>query len=325
MALHDLYSKWKKRTAKAGKPDVYRYDQIPQSLRVQIVGIWKESIGPCQPFHRPYDPHPDTTELWEWIHESLAREKGVYELAKGGSHFERCVKYLHSAENLDDVLDVIQFTFQVISRLGEGDSHQVEYDTLNRGAKQMPAAAINELNARLKEAGIGYQFERGHIIEISSQYVHAEVVRPALQLLAEEGFDGAEDEFQRAHKHYRAKEYAEAISNGLKALESTLKAICDKQKWSYPKKATADDLIKIVFDKIVFDNGLLPPYLKSHFDAFQRAMEKGLPPLRNELGGHGQGSKVRDVPEYLAGYAIHTAAANIVLLVRAHKDYLASS
>jgi hypothetical protein len=44
-----------------------------------------------------------------------------------------------------------------------------------------------------------------------------------------------------------------------------------------------------------------------------------LPVLRNDHGGHGQGSKVREVPEHLAEYAIHVAAANILLLVKAHR------
>jgi hypothetical protein len=51
MAVYDLYSKRKKRTAMAGKAEVYRYDVLPQKLRVQIVGICRTAIGPC--FRQP--------------------------------------------------------------------------------------------------------------------------------------------------------------------------------------------------------------------------------------------------------------------------------
>ena len=70
----------------------------------------------------------------------------------------------------------------------------------------------------------------------------------------------------------------------------------------------------------MFENGLLPPDQRGHFEAFVRALEKGLPVLRNDHGGHGQGSKVQQVPEHLAAYAIHVAAANILLMVKAHRD-----
>lgn len=49
-------------------------------------------------------------------------------------------------------------------------------------------------------------------------------------------------------------------------------------------------------------------------------MESGLTALatlRNRQGGHGQGEAAVDVPPYLAAHALHLAAANIVLLVRA--------
>ena len=48
-------------------------------------------------------------------------------------------------------------------------------------------------------------------------------------------------------------------------------------------------------------------------------MEGGVPAVRNKDGGHGQGAEVREVPPGLAGYALHLTAANIVLLVEAHK------
>ena len=53
MPVYDLYSKRKKRAEMAGQPDVYKYDSLPQSLRIQITKIWDDAIGP----YVDYDPY----------------------------------------------------------------------------------------------------------------------------------------------------------------------------------------------------------------------------------------------------------------------------
>jgi hypothetical protein len=60
--------------------------------------------------------------------------------------------------------------------------------------------------------------------------------------------------------------------------------------------------------------------MQSHFTALRSTLESGLPTVRNRggRGGHGQGSDVVDVPDYLAAYCLHLAATNIVLLIEAH-------
>ncbi len=51
----------------------------------------------------------------------------------------------------------------------------------------------------------------------------------------------------------------EAMSNALKAFESTMKAICDENGWGYKEGDTASKLVKIVLD-----NGLVPHYMEKH-------------------------------------------------------------
>lgn len=118
----------------------------------------------------------------------------------------------------------------------------------------------------------------------------------------------------KAHDHYRHGRHKEAITEALKAFESTMKAICDARQWSYPATATAKPLIDAALK-----NNLIPAPLANSFDNFRAAMESGLPTVRNKLSGHGQGAKPVTVPDYVAGYALNLAAANIVLLVWAHK------
>jgi hypothetical protein len=189
-------------------------------------------------------------------------------------------------------------------------------DPYERSHLVSPDAAIGELNGRFREHGIGYEFVNGEIIRIDSKYLHAEAVKPALNLLhgGRRQFLGPLQEFLAAHERHREGKEKEAIQEALKAFESTMKAICDARKWSYDKKkATAKDLIQVIFD-----NHLIADYLQSHFTALRSVLEAGVPTVRNKTAGHGQGGTPTSVPPYVAAYALHLAASNIVLLVEAH-------
>lgn len=175
-------------------------------------------------------------------------------------------------------------------------------------------SAVNELNQRFRERGVGYQYESGKIIQVDSQYLHAEAVKPALAVLSDRMYEGANAEFLNAHEHYRTKRYKECLNDCLKAFESCLKAICDKQGWIYGTKDTANRLINIVLK-----NGLVPEFMQSHLSGLRSALEAGVPTLRNELGGHGQGSREVFVPEHIAAYALHLTASNILLLAKAEE------
>lgn len=77
--------------------------------------------------------------------------------------------------------------------------------------------------------------------------------------------------------------------------------------------ATASDLVKVVMR-----HGLIPAELQTQFENVIKATETGLPPIRHNYGGHGQGAIVKTVEDHLAEYSLHLMAANIVLLIEAH-------
>ena len=238
------------------------------------------------------------------LDDTLSREFGVFYL--GGSYKDsseaRCKRFLHEAST-NEALDIIELSFLCIQD-GPILSH----------ATQDADAAIKELNHRFREHGVGYQFVGGEIVRVDSQYIHAEVVKPAISLLNTVGFDGASEEFLRAHEHYRKGRLGEAMSDALKAFESTMKAICDKNGWEYREGYTAKVLIKTVLD-----NELVPRYMETHLAGLRNTLEAGLPTVRNKNSGHGQGLLAKRVPDYFAGYALHLAATNIVFLVEAHE------
>ena len=88
-----------------------------------------------------------------------------------------------------------------------------------------------------------------------------------------------------------------------------MKAICSKRGWKHDPNATAKALLQVLFD-----NGLVPSFWNQHFSALRSTLEAGVPTARNKLGGHGQGSQVVEVPEYIVAYAIHLTASVIVFL-----------
>lgn len=298
MPVLNLFSKRQKK--KRGEiPDVYQYDTIPRELRVQVIQILEDSFG------------YNLREFCGLLHKSLSREYGVFRL--GGRHDsddEAVFNLILKTEETDKILDVIELSFgSIIDNIIRDKPYRFE------GRKLSPDDAILELNFRFREHGVGYQYESGRIIRIDSQLIHAEVVRPALQMLSASMYEGANEEFLSAHDHYRNGRYKECLNDALKAFESCLKAICDERGWAYTEKDTASRLLSIVFDE-----KLIPDFMQSQFSALRGVLESGVPTIRNRLSGHGQGPDTITVPDYIAAYALHITASNILLLARAEEE-----
>jgi len=306
VAVIELFSTREKRKQRAGQEDVYQYDNLPAEFRVQVVHIWNDALGGAEYF-RP------GAAWWQKIYTLLIREKGVFQLAPHGENAAlQCVHYLLNSATID-ALDLIELSFRFVD---------VFVRRLSRDERQHyklvePDEGISELNSRFKAHGIGYEYDSGKLVRVDSRYLHAEAVKPALHLLRDSGkvFAGPLDEYLRAHERYRKGEQKEAIAEALKAFESTMKAICTVRNWPFdPHKDTAKQLIGIILNK-----GLIPSYLQQQFNGLASVLESGVPTVRNKTSGHGQGATPTTVPDYLASYALHLAASNIVLLVEAHK------
>ena len=304
MPIFDIFSKRRAR-GEGRAPDVYQYDNLPVALRIQIAHIWVSTIG-----NYFVNSTAASNQAWDYIENTVAREHGVESLApKVGNARGKCLDFLRKAKT-SDVLDIVEVSFRTIDEMyiDRGDRESC-------GITQDADDAIVELNHRFKEHRVGYRYENEQLLRIDSDFTHEEIVKPALSLLQSAGFAGAQEEFLSAHAHYRKGETKEAINDALKAFESTMKSICALRGWTYDKRATAKDLIKVMFD-----NGLVPAPLQTQFSTLRGVLESGLPTVRNKRSGHGQGSEPDPVPEYLASYALHLAASNIVFLVESHKS-----
>jgi HEPN domain len=179
----------------------------------------------------------------------------------------------------------------------------------NRGAQQNAVADIEEINRRFEQHSIGYQFENRQIIRVDSKMTHAEIIKPALVLLTAPEFSKANEDFMAAHRHYRANEFKDCVTAANRAFESMLKAICDTEKWEYEKGDSAAQLVKKVKAK-----GLFTHDFDRSFDAYVAMLKAGLPAVRNEAGGHGEGLMSAAVTAGIARFAINLTATNLVFL-----------
>jgi len=115
------------------------------------------------------------------------------------------------------VLDAVELSFRIIDKVTRNHGY------LGRpNSSELADGAIQELNARFKEHSIGFQYVAGNVIRVDSELLHTEVVKPALTLLRRPGYAGAQAEFLKAHEHYRDGNTKEALSECLKAFESTM-------------------------------------------------------------------------------------------------------
>jgi len=307
MAIFELFSKRQKKL-RGEVPDAYVYEDLPESLRVQIVHIIEDTFG--QDKFRKLSGYE-----FDRIYKILCKEYGLFTLDNNAeSKRDQILDYFLCCEEYEKCLDIVELCFSSIENFVAKDYDTYVYET---SSSQNPDDAIFELNSRFKEAGVGYQFESGNLIRIDSQYIHAEIVKPVLHFLGSEiTYRGANDEFLSAHEHYRHKRYKECLNECLKSFESLMKAIHEKHSWSYNQNDTAKKLINSCLT-----NKLVPEYLQNQFSSIRILLESGIPTVRNKEGGHGQGTGITVVPEYLASYTLHLTASNLLFLAKCEDEY----
>lgn len=298
---YELRSERERRAARSGQPVLYTYDDLPRPLRERVALLWEDMR------------HPNMMILWLTIAQTWPRLTGeqvpARETDSTGPAVALCRKWITSLP-MPEVLDFLELAMHVL--VEETPKLTAPHSPEEYGFAVTPARGIAILNRLFQEYAVGYQLAGGHIVRVDSGFLHAEVIEPAIALLHNAGFAGPSDEFMTAHIHYRHGRNKEAASDALKAVESTIKAICDARGWVYQAHQAAGALVALAMR-----NGLIPQQLQRQFEQTEQLLI-GLATVRNTSGGHGQGPAVVETPDYLAAYALHQAAANIVLLVEAH-------
>ena len=286
---------------------MFIYNIFPQAFRNQVFYILEDVL---EPFSK-YDE-----KLWDLFETSYCREKGLkgmkYDKQYAGNG-KLSIEGYFVKSNDTDFLDAIDYFFYLIDKLLRTIKPEYKY---NYDSDEAANKAIIELNYRFKQHNLGYEFVNSQIIAIDNNFLHKTAVKPALKLLFEEGFEGAEDEIRNAYEKRRKGDNKNAILEAGKAFESTMKTICDKLGYAYDKnKDTAQKLIIILEN-----NGFYPSYMNAHLTSIRTTLETGLPVVRNKVSGHGQGNQIITISDEYTDYALHLAATNILFLVRLYRN-----
>lgn len=304
VAIFNIFSKRQKKL-RGEVPDTLQYD-LPNSLRVQITFIIQEAFGQPTNSYVGSSNHP--LRAYEFIHDLLCKEYGQFFLMNqsDAKTVQLITFFLETKEN-EKALDVVECCFKYINTSIRNNENYYLNDTT---VQLQPNEAINELNQRFKEHGVGYQFEGNEIIRLDSTYIHSEIVKPTITLLWNQKFLGANEEYLKAHEHYRHGRNKECLTECLKAFESAMKIICQEKGWSFDQNDTSRKLINICFQ-----NNLVPPFTQNQFTSLQNLLESGIPTIRNKLGGHGQGQTLQKVDDEMTRYGLNLTGANIIFLV----------
>ena len=287
--------------------DVYTYDNIPTSFRNQLFYTISEIITWFNDSRLI-----DNLNLWELTHNLYCREKGLKELDDDSVYYRSKIeKYIDKSSDMD-LLDFIDYAFWYFLHVGKTLQSRNQYCR----AMKTVETGIVDLNYRFQQHGLGYEFINGELIRIDNEMIHHEYVKPALCLLHENGFDGAEEEYKKAFIALRNKDSKTAIIEAEKAFESTMKIICAKREYPFdPEKDSAKKLIERLKSSNFF-----PEYMENQLNAIVTALVSGAPTIRNRTSGHGQGEESVDIPDSYAKYVIGLVAVNIVFLVQLYKE-----
>lgn len=301
-----IFELFSQRNAEKKDIDVYEYENFPQEFRNQVFFIISD-------FFDLYEENYQfrTDKIWERIYNIYIRQKGIKRITNAERFFniKRDVELFFYEAKTVDLLDFIDLVFQSIDKVLRNKSFH-GYSSAHEGENEQADNAIKELNYRFRQHGLGYEFVDGQIIKKSNELIHQEIVKPALLLLHNKKFKGAEDEFLKAFDSYKAGNNKDALMNAQRAFESTMKCICKEKKIFYKEDDTSRALVKHLIE-----NGFLPAYQDSFMNNLEQVLSGGLPTVRNKEAGHGQGDEVKTVDNTLVEYAIHLSATNIVYLV----------
>jgi len=180
MALPDIFAR-RKRNASGESRDVYSYDKIPQDLRIQVIQIFQDAIGPSrQGDGYAYLADPGR-EIYEYLIRMYRREAKKFHLTGKTyqSPDEEFYQWILDLDDTDLCISAMESALQIIDIFISKN-----WDKFREFVKIKPEEAISEFNGRFDEDRIGFHYEGGQIIQIDSKFLHKEVVVPALNLIS---------------------------------------------------------------------------------------------------------------------------------------------
>lgn len=275
-------------------PDVWTYDNLPKNVRVQIWQTFMDSYA------RRY-----AEEICKILRHELGVETLTYQTYwsfddKWDYEDELRDCFFADITNARLAFSIVEYISIFIKSLNTQDSKK----------------EINEINYRLKEARIGYEFntDANMLIKKSDEAVYKLSIEPAFHLLSDLKFKESIDNFAKAFSDYQSgttKDLENAITNALKALESTIKNICKLKGYEFNEEKPLKDQVAVLKNK-----KFLPEKYSNYFDKITDLIIAVAAP-RNKTAGHGQSDEAADtVDEKLVEFVLAQVASVIVFLTK---------
>lgn len=256
-------------------------------------------------------------EFWDEIHRFLRYRQGREQLHAGArSPMEDALQFLSVCPG-EQFLDFVEDIFQVnvlfhvgyrASALVEDINALFRQDDLPYSLTPFVEQSGREMVTSGPLAGDEYDVTRTvawpRVIMRESGIVHAHAIQPVLELLSRSEYKSANSEYLAALEDYRKDQFGDCLTKCGSALESVLKVICHRKRWTYDQNATAGALVKIYLGKTKLD---------SYFDSMLMTTAV----LRNKLSAsHGAGVATKDIPRHVALYAVNVTASAILFVTQ---------
>lgn len=139
----------------------------------------------------------------------------------------------------------------------------------------------------------------GEMLLIDSGYLHAELVSKQIDFMRALSVNGAMAEFQTALREFQQGQFAYAINEAAKSVESTLKFVMNDNA-----ETNLSGLLRMLRNSYI-----VPAYYSNLLDSFAKIIQAtGL--ARNQPGhAHGQGCEIVNSSKSLAEFQINLAAS----------------
>jgi len=300
--IFDVFSRRNK------KPDHYGYG-ITSAMRNKILLFCQDAFSGKL---REYDTDC-LEEFWSEIHSTLLYRHGRTQLYEKptSSRDEDTIAFLLTCKD-EEFLDFVEYVFKV-QCVWRFDSDAI-VDGLNKifVSENVGYELTHPIREETTEPGnymihgpvkVTRTIAYPQVIRKDNEVIHGEVVKPALQLIADPKFKTANQEYLDALEDYRKADYGDCLTKCCSAFESVMKIICDKKGWAYTQNDTAGTLVATMIKNLKID-----PFFESTLMIIAT--------LRNKLStSHGAGTKRKVVSQNLARYSLNLTASAIVFLI----------
>ena len=123
----------------------YQYEELPNKLKVQLIHIWKETIGEDYSGGK-WNPSSENRNYLETCYNILCKELGVFELNKDDtflgntvSYSQNISKYLLTEKNIEKALSVVELMVGFTKIFADTISASINIsDTIRRDEPTFP-------------------------------------------------------------------------------------------------------------------------------------------------------------------------------------------